>query len=138
MLTCITCHPDLISATFSEAPFFSERFSRCDETFCYVKIDGADISEMKFNDREDLEEIVKKVLEADNLGALIGGGTGLRYSYLELAVTDVDRAAAAIRSALQQGNVPDRSWILFHDAHLANEWIGICHNSPAPPTVGVG
>ena len=40
MLTCVTCNPDLIGATFSNAPFFSERYSRCDETFCFVKIDG--------------------------------------------------------------------------------------------------
>ena len=134
LMTCITCNPDLIGATFSEAPFFSERYSRCKETFCYVKIDGTgDLSTMGFHDREDMEEAARIALEAQDSGALIGGGTGLRYSYIELALTDVDRGIAAIRRAMREGNVPRRSWILFHDADLAGEWVGIYDDSPAPP-----
>jgi len=134
LMTCITCNPDLIAATFSPAPFFSERYSRSEETFCYVKIDGAgDLTDMGFHDREDMEEAARIALEAQETGALIGGGTGLRYSYLELALTDVDRGVAAIQRAMREGNVPRRSWILFHDADLNAEWIGIYDDSPAPP-----
>ena len=134
LMTCVTCNPDLVSATFSTAPFFSERFSRCDETFCYVKIDSnGDLSEMEFEDREDLEEAVRNALEVEAAGTLVGGGTGLRYTYLELALTDLDAGVSAIRRALQEGSVPRRSWILFHDANLAAEWIGIYDDSPEPP-----
>lgn len=134
LMTSITCNPDLISATFSAAPFFSERYSRCKETFCYVKIDGTgDLSTMGFHDREDMEEAARIALEAQDTGALIGGGTGLRYSYIELALTDVDRGIAAIRRAMREGNVPKRSWVLFHDANLGAEWVGIYDDSPAPP-----
>ena len=133
MLTCVTCNPDLIGATFSNAPFFSERYSRGDETFCFVKIDGADVSDMGFQDREDMEEAARHALEAQDVGCVIGGGTGLRYSYIELALTDVSRGLTAIRRAMQEGNVPRRSWILFHDASHATEWVGIYDDSPAPP-----
>jgi hypothetical protein len=133
LLTSITCNPDLIAATFSDAPFFSERYSRCRETFCYVKIDGVNATEMGFQDREDMEEAARHALEAQDSGAVIGGGTGLRYSYIELALTDTTRGINAIRRAMQEGNVPRRSWILFHDTDYAAEWIGIYDDSPAPP-----
>lgn len=134
LLTCVTCNPDLTGATFSNGPFFSERYSRCHETFCYVKIDGTtDSPEIGFHDREDMEEAARNALEAQDAGGLIGGGTGLRYSYIELALTDVDRGTTAIRRAMREGNVPRRSWILFHDADLTAEWIGIYDDSPAPP-----
>jgi hypothetical protein len=29
--------------------------------------------------------------------------------------------------------VANRSWLLFHDAHLADEWIGIYEDTPPPP-----
>jgi len=134
LMTCVTCNPDLVSATFSSAPFFSERYSRCGETFCFVKIDGnGDLSGMEFEDREDLEEAVRNALEIEDAGTLAGGGTGLRYTYLELALTNLETGIAAIRRALQEGNVPRRSWIQFHDANLAGEWIGIYDDSPEPP-----
>lgn len=134
MLTCVTCNPDLVSATFSPAPFFSERYSRCGEVFCYVKIDGGDdLAAMEFEDREDMEEAVRNALDIEDAGTLIGGGTGLRYTYLELALTNLEAGIAAIRRSLQEGNVPRRSWLQFHDANLAAEWIGIYDDSPEPP-----
>lgn len=133
LLTCITCNPDLIAATFSNGPFYSERFSRCNETFCYLKVDGSDESSNDYQDRDDMEEAVRNALSAQDLGGLIGAGTGLRYSYMELALTDVDRGIAAIQRAMREGNVPRRSWIMFHDANLAAEWVGIYDDSPVPP-----
>ena len=126
-------NPELIAATFSNGPFYSERYSRCKETFCYLKVDGSDELATDYQDRDDMEEAVRNALAAQDVGALIGAGTGLRYSYMELALTDVDRGIAAIRRAMREGNVPRRSWILFNDAHLAAEWVGIYDDSPAPP-----
>ncbi len=133
LMTCITCNPDLIAATFSNGPFYSERFSRCSETFCYLKVDGSNESTSDYQDRDDMEEAIRNALSAQDLGGLIGAGTGLRYNYVELALTDVDRGVSAIRRAMQEGNVPRRSWILFHNANLAGEWIGMYDDSPAPP-----
>lgn len=132
MLTCVTCNPDLVAATFSPAPFYSQRFSRCGETFCYVKVDGSDLSNIGFEDREEMEDCCQRALTADAAGGLVGGGTGLRYSYMELALTHLENGIAAIRRALQSGNAPKRSWILFHDADLSGEWIGVYDDSPAP------
>jgi hypothetical protein len=67
------------------------------------------------------------------LGVVIGGGTGIRHSYVDLALTDVERGVAATRAALRKGGLPKRSWILFFDDALAAEWIGIHDDTPPPP-----
>ena len=113
--------------------FFDERFSRCGETFCYLKLDGAQgLDEELFAGKAEMEDAIDAVLKPDGLGCQIGGGTGRRYSYIELALTDLDRGVRAVRDRLRAGNVPRRSWLLFHNADLRGEWIGIYDDSPAP------
>lgn len=46
---------------------------------------------------------------------------------------DKGRALPAIRRLLAEGNVPKRSWLLFHDCELRGEWIGIHDDAPDPP-----
>ena len=66
-------------------------------------------------------------------GCVIGGGTGLRYSYIDLALTDVRRGSDLVRQRLRAGNVPKRSWLLFHDCEWAREWVGVWDDTPRPP-----
>jgi hypothetical protein len=114
--------------------FTSERFSRCGETFCYLKIDGSEgLGEGGFTDKAEIEDALDAVLKPGKLGCHIGGGTGLRYSYIDLALTDVDRGIQAVRQRLQAGKAPKRSWIQFFDSDLAAEWVGVYDNSPPPP-----
>lgn len=127
-------NPEMWMTAHSGRSFYSERFSRCGETFCYVKIDGSEgLDEEKFADKSEIEDALNAVLKPGKLGCHIGGGTGLRYSYLDLALTDLDNGIKAVRKRLQEGNVPKRSWIQFFDSDLAAEWIGIYDDSPAPP-----
>ena len=109
-------------------------FSRCGETFCYIKIDGSEgLDEEKFADKAQIEDALDEVLRPDRLGCQIGGGSGLRYSYIDLALADLERGIDVVRKRLQKGNVPRRSWIQFFDADLAAEWVGIYDDSPPPP-----
>jgi hypothetical protein len=111
--------------------FYSLRFSRHGEHFCYVKIDGGAVEDMAFADRAEIEDALGAALAGH--GCVVGGGTGLRYSYVDLALTDLDRGIAAARQALQAGRVPRRSWIQFFDADWHQEWVGIWDDSPVPP-----
>lgn len=133
LITCITMNVDWFRATHTGAPFYSERFSRRGEKFAFVKIDGSDVEDMRFGDREEIENAIDEALRSAHAGGVIGGGTGLRYSYADLALTDVDGGIAAVRRALQAGNVPRRSWLLFYDAEWQREWVGVWDNSPPPP-----
>lgn len=115
------------------ARFSSRRFSRFGETFCFLKLDGKDATMEGFADKAEIEDALEAVLRPASLGAVIGGGTGLRYSYIDLALTDVERAVPVIRERLQQGRVPKRSWLQFFDDALAAEWVGMWPDTPPPP-----
>lgn len=125
------------AAAHSGGLFYSERFTRCGETFCYLKVDGADgLEGSEFEDKGDIEDAADEALVARGLGCQVGGGMGLRYAYIDLALTDVPAAIAAIRERMQAGGLPKRSWILFFDSDLAGEWVGIYDDSPVPPGLG--
>jgi hypothetical protein len=134
LLVAKSANPPLWTAAHTGGVFCSERFSRCGETFCFVKLDGSEgLAEDGFADKSEIEDALDEVLKPSKLGCHIGGGTGLRYSYIDLAVTDVDKAIHMARRRLQAGKVPRRSWIQFHDSDLAAEWVGIYEDSPPPP-----
>ena len=126
--------PGMWQNAHCDIPFSSKRFSNCGEVFCYVKLDGAEgIDEEKSADKSEIEEAIDETLMASGLGCCVGGGTGLRYSYIDLAVTDIRMASDALRKALRAGNVPKRSWILFFDDEWHREWVGVWDDSPSPP-----
>jgi hypothetical protein len=129
----LTRRPDVFGATHSDLPFFSETFSRHGEVFAYLKIDGAKgLAGSVWDDREEIENAISAVLGA-KLGAVIGGGTGARYSYIELALRDVEATIPRVCKVLRDGKIPKRTWLLFHDAGLVDEWVAIHPGAPAPP-----
>lgn len=132
----ILLEDDLFNATYiGYKNFFSERFSNYNEKFLYLKIDGTaeDLNQEIFIDRSTIEDMLNEVLQEKKLGCVIGGGTGLRYSYIDFALTDLKKAIETIREHLQKGKLTKRSWILFHDASYQSQWIGIWDDSPPPP-----
>jgi hypothetical protein len=139
MLVGITPYPEMSMSTFSVAPFYSGRFSRFGETFCYLKIDGTNgLDPSHFQDRGEVEDAVDARLVPSRLGRTIGGGTGRRYSYIDLALVDVPESIPVLRDVLRKGNIANRTWLLFHDAELAEEWVGIWDDTPAPPVAEEG
>ncbi len=125
---------ELWQNAFEGTRFSSGRYSRTNETFCYLKIDGSEgLDGTVFDDRSHIEDTLIDALLPDELGGHIGGGTGLRYSYIDLAITDLSRALPIIRQVLQSGRLTKRSWLLFFDTEWQNEWYGIWPDSPMPP-----
>jgi hypothetical protein len=59
----------------------------------------------------------------------------LRYLYIDLALTDVERAISFIRDVLQAVKIAKRSWLQFFDDALASEWIGMWPDTPPPPGI---
>ncbi len=64
---------------------------------------------------------------------MIGRGIGLAYAYLELALADVKRAAEVVRAVGASRKLGRKSWLLFCDSHLADEWIGVHPDALEPP-----
>ena len=134
LLVAISPLPGIVQNALSGATFDSARFSRCGETFCYLKIDGSEgLDGSVFSDRGDIEDAINAVLRPAKLGSSIGGGTGRRYSYVELALVDIDRAWQEMRLVLQEGHLTPRTWLLFHDDERRFDWQGLYDDSPAPP-----
>lgn len=132
LITMISAAGNMAQAAHAGPPFSSRRFSRCGETFAYLKVDGREgLSD--FADREAMEEAVDAALRPAGVGCVIGGGTGLRYSYVDLALTDVPRAIELLRDTLRPHKLPERSWLLFYDADWADEWVGLYDQTPPPP-----
>lgn len=132
----VTCAPDLWRNAHSTQLFWSGRFSRSGETFCYLKIDrGGPLRRSAVGKRIKLEDALNHALRPGRLGCVIGGGSGRRYNYIDLALIDVRAAADAIRGVLLRGGLKTRrAWLLFFDDALGAEWIGMWPDSPAPPT----
>ncbi len=125
--------PDLWQATHAGG-FHSGRYSRCGETFCYLKLDGMGGLKGRVADRGRLEDALTAALTAAGLGCALGGGTGRVYSYVDLALTDVEAAVPVVRDVLCRRNVHRRSWLLFYDAEYADEWVGVWRDTPPPPS----
>jgi hypothetical protein len=128
-----SANPPMWAAAHSGTSFYSERFSRCGETFCFLKIDGSEgLEGSEFSDKTEIEDALDTVLKSAGLGCYIGGGMGQRYAYIDLALCDLSAGIKAIRERMQSGRIPKRSWIQFYDADLAAEWVGIFADSPPP------
>jgi hypothetical protein len=136
LCVAISARRDVFEALHGGSPFYSDVYSRCRETFCYLKIDG-DVEPMSVRSqlRSQIEEAVDKALIPGQLGCVIGGGTGLRYSYIDLALTDVPQSWKALRALSERGLFTSRSWLLFCDAELASEWLPLVEAVP-PPAAG--
>ena len=127
--------PEMWQAAHCNLAFCSRRFSKHGETFCYAKLDGRDSADHGDIDaRAKIEDALNEALRPNGLGAVVGGGTGRRYTYIDLSIRHLDHGLAEVRRVLQSVGVPTRSWLLFFDDHLADEWLGIYDATPAPPT----
>jgi hypothetical protein len=134
MLVAKTVDFALWRAQHGGRPFHSRRFSRTGEVMCTLKIDGAEgLPADGLADKAAIEDAIAATLGPRALGAQIGGGTGLRYSYVDLALTDVAAAMEALRPVLREGRLPKRTWLQFFDADLADEWIPLWDDAPPPP-----
>lgn len=134
LFVAITGRLDVFEASHGGGIFSSACHSRCGEAFCYLKIDGANgLAQSQFSDRAEIEEAINAALLQEELGCCFGGGTGLRYSYVDLALTRLPRSIEVVSQVLRTGGIPKRSWIQFFDDELAHEWIGIHPGAPEPP-----
>ena len=99
-----------------------------------MNLDGSEEIDLeRFPDREAIETLINQALVPRRLGAAVGGGTGRRYSYVDLALSDVPRGIETIQETLRMAEMPRRTWLLFHDCELRHEWVGLWPQTPRPP-----
>jgi hypothetical protein len=129
-----SCSERLIESFVSSRLFDSRCHSRCGEYFAYLKIDAAEVpSEHRVEFRASLEDPLDAALMQAGLGGVIGGGSGIRYSYVDLSLVQVMQAVPLIRQILAQHRAPVRTWLLFFDSQFEKEWLGVYPQTPPPP-----
>jgi hypothetical protein len=129
-----TALPELWRNAHSDQRLWPGRFTRNAETFCYLKIDrGATESDPRTDHHVRFEAPLDGALRSRRYGCVIGAGTGLRYTYVDLALLDMEGAMRRLRKLLQHAGVSRRAWLHFFDSSLGAEWIGMWPDSPPPP-----
>jgi hypothetical protein len=109
--------------------------SSAGEAFYYIKIDGSEprFGGSTFADREDIEEALDEILSEAKIGCVIGAGTGRRYSYIDVALTDFDTGRELICQALREVKLTKRSWIIPFDPRVQPNWVCVWEDGPPPP-----
>lgn len=132
LLLASTRLPELKKSFLRGEPFFSGRFSSRGELFLYLKYESSGASsEARLEQRSAIEAELARALRAEH-GAIIGAGLGIRYGYLDLALSTANHLDERILPALREAGVPQRAWLLFCDAELEREWIGVHPDTPEP------
>lgn len=135
LITVVTPFAECAMAMRGDS-FYSCRFSRFSELFAYVAIPNAAIEQGRRAEwRQELEAEMDEAIAPSGLGAVIGGGTGLRLSYVYLALSQPEVAFPALRRALQSAGVHRDSCVLFPDADIACEWVGVYPKTRPPKHV---
>ena len=129
ILVATTPDPSLWNCAHSGRRFYSERYSRHGETFCYLKVDTSDTP----TDTARLSTILDEALRKTGQGCVFGSGEGQRYVYVDLALTALRKGVQCIRETLADSELPRRSWLQFFDSSLRGEWVGVYDDTPPPP-----
>lgn len=129
-----TFMPEMLKCFLSGSSFASCRFSRHGELFAYLKFRQRPRDlRAGLAARRVLEDAIDAALVTERAGRVVGSALGVLYAYVDFALSDPERAVAAVRSVGRRVGLPEQSWILFCDDALDGEWAGLCLDGPPPP-----
>lgn len=113
--------------------FTTERFSRCGERFAYLQVDGNMGLSADVQQRDELAQAIDTALRGAKLGCVVGSGSGTPdRSYIDLMLTDPDKAVPVLQEVARSRKLPHSSWLRFYDADWRQEWVGM-FNDTTPP-----
>lgn len=131
---CATFLPELMKCYLSGSPFASLRFSRHGELFAYLKHESPrGDARAALAARRVLEDALDAALVTERCGRVVGSGTGVVYSYVDFALSSLERALDLIRTVAGRVGLPPQSWLLFCDSALDGEWAAVHPDTPPPP-----
>jgi hypothetical protein len=129
-----TMLPEATKCFLEGAPFSSVRFSKHGERFAYLKIDMADRSPQQRHDlRVELEDELNNILVPGRVGCVTGAGLGVRYVYLDLALSNLEHGVRIACERVHRVRPDAAGWALFCESGWEEEWVGVGHHGP-PPT----
>jgi len=128
LILASTCTPELLRCYLDGSPCASRRFSRAGETFVFVSYeDDERTMQARVARRTAIEAALSSAVAA--VGAVTGVGLGVKTTYVDLALCNLETGLASLVSKLRDLGVPARSFIQFFDSELADEWLSIWPDS---------
>jgi hypothetical protein len=123
-----TCTPELLRCYLDDSPCASRRFSRAGEQFVFVSYqDDERTMERRVARRTLIETGLSECFMG--VGAVTGVGLGVRTTYVDLALCNLETGLPHLISKLRDLDVPARSFIQFFDSELGDEWLSIWPDS---------
>lgn len=134
LLLASTYLPEMLKCFLGGSPFASSRFSRHGELFAYLKAESrTDDPRLALSARRVLEDALDAALVSERAGRVVGSGIGIRYSYVDFALSSVERAIAVVSNVARRVGLSERSWVLFCDTVIEDEWAPVHPSAPVPP-----
>jgi len=119
-----SCTPELLRCYLDGSPCASRRFSRAGEQFVFVSYaDDQPSAKERVAKRNAIETALSEAVAGH--GAVTGVGLGVKTTYVDLALCDLETGLAGLVSTLRELGAPERSFIQFFDSELADEWLAI-------------
>lgn len=123
-----TCTPELLRCYLDGSPCSSRRFSRAGERFVFVSYeDDERTMRARVARRTALEAALAECVAGE--GAVTGVGFGLKTSYVDLALCNLETGLGRLVSKLREQGAPARTFIQFFDSELGDEWLSIWPDS---------
>jgi hypothetical protein len=123
-----TCTPELLRCYLDGSPCASRRFSRTGERFVFVSYeDDERTMRARVARRTALEAALSECVAGE--GAVTGVGFGVKTTYVDLALCDLETGLARLVSKLKEHGAPARTFIQFFDSELGDEWLSIWPDS---------
>ncbi len=129
--TFVSAKKDIVESIVLNGLFYSERFTKHGERFCYLKITGGELL-VATEWFVKLRGQVDQQLRAAEAGCVFGFGHDAEHLFIDLAIENFDEAVVVLRNVAQQEKLPVNSWLLFFDTELEQEWIGLFGETVAP------
>jgi hypothetical protein len=132
LVVCSTRVPEAKKCFLRGDLFFSGRFCNSNALYTYLKYDSNETTaEARLAERARFEDALLRAVRPEQ-ATLVGLGLGVRYGYLDLAVTDADCIRERLLPALRAAKIPQRGWFLFCDSELEREHLALYPDSPEP------
>lgn len=124
LILASTCTPELLRCYLDGSPCASRRFSRAGEHFVFLSYeDDAGTMQARVARRTAIEAALASAVS--HVGAVTGVGLGVKTTYVDFALCNLETGLKSLVSKLRDLDVPAQSFIQFFDSELADEWLSI-------------